>query len=214
MKKFKNISGNLTYTVSVFGVNHEKFCKWTGLANNYPSKRKRIKDDIEVNNFFVVPIRSIKEGPNMDLMDIQVEDQKTFVANGLLVHNSSLESLYCGTPVISSKTGGLQEQNIDSQTGEVFGVQIEPASKLLVGSQQIPYIYSDHVSHQQVVDALMQMYSLSRQQRREIGVRARKNVVERYDLNKMVNQWDNALTKHINEFKDGNPQRIRLSKIL
>jgi len=127
---------------------------------------------------------------------------------------SSLESLYCGTPVISSKTGGLQEQNINPDTGEVFGVQIEPASKLLVGSQQIPYIYSDHVSHQQVVDAMKQMYDLSRSQRKELGKRARDNVTKRYDMNNMVAQWDRAIEKYVTEFKaKGNPNRIKLRKV-
>lgn len=127
---------------------------------------------------------------------------------------SSLESLMCGTPVISSKTGGLQEQNIDPDTKEIFGSQLDPAAKLLVGSQQIPYIYSDHVSHEQICDALVQMNSLSRQQRKEIGKRARESVLKRYDLDIMVSQWDKALMKYIEDYKDGNPNRVRLSKIV
>ncbi|MBI2449291.1 glycosyltransferase [Candidatus Pacearchaeota archaeon] len=117
---------------------------------------------------------------------------------------SCLESLMCGTPTIVSKTGGLQE----------FGAQLEPAAKLLVGSQQIPYIFSDHVSHEQVVDALIQMYSLTRTQRKELGKRARESVLKRYKLDKMVNQWDNAFIKYIKEFKEnGNQRRVRLSRI-
>lgn len=123
---------------------------------------------------------------------------------------SSLESLMCGTPVVSTKTGGLQDQNIEPETGEVYGVSIEPASKLLVGSQQIPYIYSDHPSHQQIADSLFQMYSLSRAQRKEIGKRASESVLKRFDMNMMINKWDKAITKCVDDFKDGNPRRVRV----
>ena len=123
---------------------------------------------------------------------------------------SSLESLMCGTSVISTKTGGLQDQNVDPETGEVFGASLEPAAKLLVGSQQIPFIYSDHVSHQQVVDALKQVRDLGREKRKEIGVRAHASVVKRFDMSRMIKQWDDAITKHAQLFKDGNPNRIRV----
>lgn len=123
---------------------------------------------------------------------------------------SSLESLMCGTPVISTKTGGLQDQNVNPETGEVYGVSIEPVSKLLVGSQQIPFIYSDHPSHQQMSDALFQMYSLSRIQRKEIGKRAFESVLKRFSMNTMIDKWDQAITKCVDEFKDGNPRRVRV----
>ncbi|MDO8659923.1 MAG: glycosyltransferase [Candidatus Parcubacteria bacterium] len=123
---------------------------------------------------------------------------------------SSLESLMCGTNVISTKTGGLQEQNVDPDTGEVFGVSVEPVSKLLVGSQQIPWIYSDHPSHQQFVDAFVKVYGMSKQDRDELGKRAQESVVKRYDLDRMIGQWDKAITKCADDFKNGNPRRIRV----
>lgn len=123
---------------------------------------------------------------------------------------SSLESLMCGTNVISTRTGGLQEQNQDPDTGEVYGVSIEPASKLLVGSQQIPWIYSDHPSHQQIADALKQMYDLGKDKRDQLGQRAAESVGRRYDMNNLVNKWDQVMTKYVDEFKNGNPRRIRV----
>ena len=56
----------------------------------------------------------------------------------------TLESLSCGVPIIVSMTGGLQEQVTDGE--KWFGVGIEPASKAIIGSQQVPYIYEDRVS--------------------------------------------------------------------
>ena len=50
---------------------------------------------------------------------------------------ATLESLSCGTPIIVTMTGGLQEQVTDGE--KWFGIGIEPSSKALIGSQQVPY---------------------------------------------------------------------------
>ena len=51
---------------------------------------------------------------------------------------ATLESLSCGVPIIVNMTGGLQEQVTDGENW--FGVGIEPSSKSVIGSQEIPYI--------------------------------------------------------------------------
>ena len=65
---------------------------------------------------------------------------------------ATLESLACGTPIIVNMTGGLQEQVTDG--AEWFGVGIEPASKAVIGSLQVPYIHEDRVSKESFIDAL------------------------------------------------------------
>ena len=57
---------------------------------------------------------------------------------------STLESLACETPIIVSMTGGLQEQVTDGENW--FGVGIEPSSKAIIGSQEVPYIYEDRLN--------------------------------------------------------------------
>ena len=57
---------------------------------------------------------------------------------------STLESLTCGTPIIVNMTGGLQEQVTDGSNW--FGWGIQPASKAVIGSLQVPYIYEDRIS--------------------------------------------------------------------
>ena len=56
----------------------------------------------------------------------------------------TLESLSCGSPIIVSMTGGLQEQVTDGKNW--FGWGIKPASKAVIGSLQVPYIYEDRIS--------------------------------------------------------------------
>ncbi len=65
---------------------------------------------------------------------------------------ATLESLSCETPIIATMTGGLQEQVTDGE--EWFGVGLEPASKAVIGSQDIPYIFEDRLRGDDVVDAL------------------------------------------------------------
>ena len=64
---------------------------------------------------------------------------------------STLESLSCGTPIIVNMTGGLQEQVTDGE--EWFGVGIDPCSKAVIGSQEIPYIFEDRINKDKFIDA-------------------------------------------------------------
>jgi glycosyltransferase involved in cell wall biosynthesis len=59
---------------------------------------------------------------------------------------SMLESLSCGTPIIATMTGGMQEQVTDGK--KWFGYGIQPASKVVIGSLQVPYIYEDRISQE------------------------------------------------------------------
>ena len=70
---------------------------------------------------------------------------------------ATLESLACGTPIIINKTGGLQDQ-IETKDGKMCGIGLEPTSKAIIGSQQVPWIYEDRLSEEVVSDALLKMY--------------------------------------------------------
>jgi len=69
---------------------------------------------------------------------------------------ATLESLSCGTPILVNMTGGLQEQVTDGENW--FGIGIEPCSKAVIGSQQVPYIYEDRLNKEQFLDAMSKMY--------------------------------------------------------
>ena len=104
----------------------------------------------------------------------------------------TLESLACGTPIIVNMTGGLQEQVTDGE--EWFGVGLEPVSKALVGSQQVPFIYEDRVSEDDFVAALTKIYEMPRHKRKELGSKGRDHVIENYGFDKFAKLWDEALT--------------------
>ena len=105
----------------------------------------------------------------------------------------TLESLSCETPIIATMTGGLQEQVTNGE--EWFGVGIEPASKAVIGSQDVPYIYEDRVSKEDVLDALEKMYNMSKEERLEMGKKGRQHVLDNYGLDQYIKMWDETLTK-------------------
>ena len=110
---------------------------------------------------------------------------------------SVLESLSCGTPVIVNKTGGMQDQAI-GEDGEHYGVVIEPASKAVIGSQDVPYIYEDRVSGGDVVDAMVKIHQMTRAERKELGKKAVEHVNKNFNFEQYGRSWD-KIFKEIHE---------------
>ena len=105
---------------------------------------------------------------------------------------ATLESLACETPIIINKTGGLQQQITD---GEIeFGVGITPASRAVIGSQDVPYIYEDRVSKEDFIAALHKIYNMSKKERQEIGAKAREFVMKEHNFEKYCSGWDDIFS--------------------
>lgn len=114
-----------------------------------------IISDLELqNNVFIsrdkVPAENLASIYNAVQCTVNISDAEGF---GL----ATLESLACGTPIIVNKTGGLQDQ-IETEDGKMCGIGLEPTSKAIIGSQQVPWIYEDRLSEEVVCDALLEMY--------------------------------------------------------
>tara|TARA_R110002124_G_scaffold74180_3_gene199114 strand:- start:600 stop:1862 length:1263 start_codon:yes stop_codon:yes gene_type:complete len=105
----------------------------------------------------------------------------------------TLESLSCGTPIIVNMTGGLQEQVTDGK--EWFGVGLEPVSKTIVGSQEVPFIYEDRLSKEPVVEALVEIFNKTPEERRELGLKGRKHVEKNYNFDNFVKTWNEIFTR-------------------
>jgi glycosyltransferase involved in cell wall biosynthesis len=106
---------------------------------------------------------------------------------------ATLESLACETPIIVNLTGGMQDQITDGET--IFGVGIEPTSKAIIGSQNVPYIYEDRLSEESVVNAMLEMYNKSKEERDTIGELARKYVMKQFNFDDYMERWDKLLTE-------------------
>ena len=107
---------------------------------------------------------------------------------------SCLESLSCETPVIATLTGGLQDQVV-AEDGTHLGVGIEPASKAIIGSQNVPYIYEDRISKEDFLAALRKMYNMSKEERAALGEKARQHVEENFNPESLLKKWDKLFTE-------------------
>lgn len=104
---------------------------------------------------------------------------------------ATLESLSCGTPIVVTKTGGLQEQVTD---GEVeFGVGIEPTSRAVIGSPQVPYICEDRINEEVFVSALKKMYDMTQSERENLGKLGAEYVRKNYNFKDFNERWVNLM---------------------
>jgi len=123
---------------------------------------------------------------NMADCTINISDAEGF---GL----ATLESLSCGTPIIATMTGGLQEQVTDGENW--FGIGIEPSSKALIGSQQVPYIFEDRISQEDFINALVKMYEMPEEERLKLGEAGRQHILENYSFENYKKQWIEVLDR-------------------
>jgi len=93
-------------------------------------------------------------------------------------------------------TGGLQDQVTDGENW--FGVGLQPSSKAIIGSQEVPYIYEDRLSKEDFLEGLLKLYNMTPQDRAQLGVQGRKWTQKRFNFDTFAQQWDDLLT-HIHE---------------
>ena len=117
---------------------------------------------------------------NLSDVTVNISDAEGF---GL----ATLESLSCATPIIVNMTGGLQEQVTDGENW--FGVGIEPASRAVIGSQDIPYIYEDRINEDDFVNALEKLYNMSKEERQKLGQLGREHVLKNYNFKTFQISW-------------------------
>jgi len=122
---------------------------------------------------------------NMADCTINISDAEGF---GL----ATFESLACETPIIVNMTGGLQEQVTDGT--DWFGIGIEPSSKAIIGSQEVPYIYEDRISGDDFVNALVEFTNMTPEQRSKMGSAGRNHVLTNYSMEQFSERWDSILT--------------------
>jgi len=106
---------------------------------------------------------------------------------------ATLESLACGTPIIVNMTGGLQEQVTDGEN--YFGIGIEPSSKAVIGSGNVPWIYEDRISKQDFLDACLKMYKMSPEDRQVLGEKGYQHVLKNYNFDVFREQWVDFMTQ-------------------
>lgn len=111
---------------------------------------------------------------------------------------ATLESLSCGTPIIVNMTGGLQEQVTDGKN--FFGFGLEPASKTVIGSLQVPYIYEDRISQKDFEKALTSAISLRQKAYKKMVTLGRLHVRDNYGFNEFELAWVELMDSIVNKY--------------
>ena len=106
---------------------------------------------------------------------------------------ATLESLSSGTPILVNMTGGLQNQVTDGKNW--FGIGLEPCSKAIIGSQQVPYIYEDRINKADFVDALVKLYEMEDEKRRDLGRLGREWTQKQFNFEDYTQKWDDLFIK-------------------
>jgi len=100
---------------------------------------------------------------------------------------ATLESLACGSPIIVNMTGGLQEQVTDGNNW--FGWGIQPSSKAIIGSLQVPYIYEDRVNQEDFDSCLTKALKLSKKRYKVMSEAGIQHVRANYNFENYEKQW-------------------------
>ena len=108
---------------------------------------------------------------------------------------ATLESLSCGTPIIVNMTGGLQEQVTDGERW--FGWGIQPASKSVIGSLQVPYIYEDRINQQDFEKTLTKALKLTKKRYKDMSAEGRDHVLKNYNFESYESGWVEVMDKFI-----------------
>jgi glycosyltransferase involved in cell wall biosynthesis len=123
---------------------------------------------------------------NLADLTINISDAEGF---GL----ATLESLSCETPILVNMTGGLQDQVTDGENW--FGIGLEPTSKVIIGSQQVPYIYEDRLNKDDFINALVKLYEMTPKERSALGAAGREWTQKQFNFDNFIQQWDDLFTK-------------------
>tara|TARA_R110002124_G_scaffold147848_1_gene313253 strand:+ start:3633 stop:4967 length:1335 start_codon:yes stop_codon:yes gene_type:complete len=110
---------------------------------------------------------------------------------------STLESLSCGTPIIVNMTGGLQEQVTNGK--DWFGWGIQPASKVVIGSLEVPYIYEDRIGQADFEKMLSKALNCSNKAYEKMSDSGIKHVRDNYNFDDFEKKWVNKIDDIVNK---------------
>ena len=163
-----------------------------------------LTDSVKFSDKRVQP-HVMNEFYNLAQMTISMSSEEGF---GLSV----LESLMAGTPVMCTKTGGMQDQVVDPETGEEFGMCLEPQARSLIGSQTTPYIWQDHLDPEFTSKKIREMYDSWQSDKdgykeKWAGEKARASMLRRFNLEEIQEIWETKITEEIEKFRANKDDR-------
>ena len=183
-------SGSLIFWFKEFldKVGHESACLIMHTEPHDPNGQDLIQiiEHLELDKGQIL-LSTEKYPPQQLAMMYNIADCTVNISDAEGFGLATLESLACKTPIIATMTGGLQEQITNGE--EWFGIGIEPSSKAIIGSQEIPWIYEDRLNGDDVVEALVKMYNMSAEERKQMAERGYQHVMMNYNFENFERIW-------------------------
>lgn len=99
-------------------------------------------------------------------------------------------------------TGGVQDQLVDSETGEKFGLPIKVHHRNLVGSQLVPYIYEDYASREDIKNAILEAYKMPKEEKNALVEKAYQRATNFFGYSKIMTKWKDVFDQEIKKFKE------------
>ena len=107
-----------------------------------------------------------------------------------------------GTPIIAAKTGGLTKQVVNDVEGGSNGVAVDMELKTLVGSQNVPYIYEDYVSSENIAKGIMKLYHMDNKKRTKLSNKVLRYAKKQFNYQKMIDSWHDGMLSSLEKFKN------------
>jgi len=184
-------SGTLIFWFKEFldKIGHDKACLVMHTEPYDPNGQnlESIIEELKLNKGQVI-ISTVKVPPSDLALMYNMADCTINIADAEGFGLGTLESLACETPIIVNMTGGLQEQVTDGN-GNWFGTGIQPSSKAVIGSQDVPYIYEDRIAKKDFLEAIEDFYNMPEEERRAMGKAGREYVLKEYSISKYRGAW-------------------------
>lgn len=166
------------------------------LMNSHPGDPdgfdlERVKTDFGLEKSVGFNIQKVDE-KTLSLMYNSVDCVLNIAdAEGFGLSNS--EALACEIPVIANLTGGIVEQITDGIN--TFGIGLTPVSRYIIGTPAIndimavPYIFEDRFANKDLLDAMLKMYNMTKQERNNLGKLGRRHLENNFSMSMWNKFW-------------------------
>lgn len=136
------------YRISITGPQTDAFLETVmGMAKTGLQRQRIIEHRFIHKDWLYLPIKNVVKVPySGEVHDLQVEGQSSFVSNGVLLHNTTVEAMCCGCPVISKDSGAARELIVHGKTGFVVNTFDEAVE--LVQSNAVSQLKTEDIIEQ------------------------------------------------------------------
>jgi glycosyltransferase involved in cell wall biosynthesis len=161
-----------------------------------------------------------------------ISDCTINIANNEGFGLATAESIMAGTPIIVNVTGGLQDQcgfdyvaddyikigslhNKDLYGDVTHGewvFPVWPSAININGSPMTPYIYDDRVNNNEVANSIYEIYTLSKEKRKSIGLKGREWAIKNLSSKIMCDEMSKGIETALENYKPR--ERFNLYKVI